>query len=228
MPYPRDWEYKEAIPTEPSIFSRAVSRFGVNPESLARTVEQYGGSLPARAVRYLSEPTQAPQTLRQGAQYITQGMEEGGAIMPGPMAVGRIRAVRGLSHRNLYELAPEEYIALKKESLGGNITLQEERMLRDEHEMLVMKARERGLIGPEAQQMPKPTVEEIGKLQSGKGWVEFESDKGTIVQGKINDVFPMDKELWVFPSDRSLLPDPKMRQVLRVPFDRVTRILEVE
>ena len=70
----------------------------------------------------------------------------------------------------------------------------------------------------------RPTAEELSKLPEGVGWIEFESEKG-IVRGKINDINPYDKTMWVFPADRSLLPDPKNRQVLQVPFDKVTKVI---
>ncbi len=73
----------EAIPTRPSLLNRTVNYLGVDPESFANTVQQYGGSPPAYAIKYLMEPTPAPETFEQGAQYITQGMKSGGAFLPG-------------------------------------------------------------------------------------------------------------------------------------------------
>ena len=117
----------------------------------------------------------------------------------------------------------DDYVAAK-EKVSGKLTDFERNILRQEHGDLVKKAQEKGLIEAPKPPIAKPTAEELSALPEGRGWIEFESEKG-IVRGKINDINPYDKTMWVFPADRSLLPDPKNRQVLQVPFNKVTKII---
>ncbi len=145
----------EAIPIRKSLFKRAVEYLGVDPESFANTVQQYGGSPPAHIVRQLMEPAPAPETFEQGAQYITQGMKSGGAFLPGVTGmIGQIKAYHGSPHR--FEQFKNEAIGTGEgaQAFGYGHYLTEEQAIGQRYADKLGKVKVPGLNSDEVQSIP--------------------------------------------------------------------------